>query len=97
MIIPIEVKGFNLQKSFGDVFKRASKQNSSGQLSQFERGRIIGMVEAGWSAKRVSRQLCRTNCVVRRCWDNGSQRCHLYEDQAQDTLDRPVIEKTATS
>ncbi|GFX90194.1 transposable element Tcb2 transposase [Trichonephila clavipes] len=26
-----------------------------------------------------------------------SERCHLHEDQAQDTLDRPVIEKTATS
>ncbi|GFV69293.1 transposable element Tcb1 transposase [Trichonephila clavipes] len=44
------------------------------QLSQFERGKIIGMMEAGWSA-----------------------RCHLHEDQAQDALDRPVVEKTATS
>ncbi|GFV78171.1 transposable element Tcb2 transposase [Trichonephila clavipes] len=39
------------------------------QLSQFERGRIIGMMEAGWSAKRVARQLGRSNCVVRRSWD----------------------------
>ncbi|GFU82930.1 transposable element Tcb1 transposase [Trichonephila clavipes] len=28
---------------------------------------------------------------------SGSKRCHLYEDQAQDALDRPVVEKTATS
>ncbi|GFV92590.1 hypothetical protein TNCV_1374411 [Trichonephila clavipes] len=28
---------------------------------------------------------------------SGSKRCHLHEDQAQDTLDRPVVEKTATS
>ncbi|GFX88964.1 transposable element Tcb2 transposase [Trichonephila clavipes] len=27
------------------------------QLSQFERGRIIGMMEAGWSARRVARPL----------------------------------------
>ncbi|GFX63228.1 transposable element Tcb2 transposase [Trichonephila clavipes] len=27
----------------------------------------------------------------------GSERCHLHEDQAQDALDRPVVEKTATS
>ncbi|GFY14135.1 uncharacterized protein TNCV_3613241 [Trichonephila clavipes] len=28
---------------------------------------------------------------------SGSERCHLHEDQAQDTLDRPVVEKTTTS
>ncbi|GFY24363.1 transposable element Tcb2 transposase [Trichonephila clavipes] len=39
------------------------------QLSQFERGRIIGMMEAGWSARRVARQLGRSDSVVRRCWD----------------------------
>ncbi|GFW61512.1 transposable element Tcb2 transposase [Trichonephila clavipes] len=39
------------------------------QLSQFERGKIIGMVEAGWSAGRVARQLGRSDCVGRRCWD----------------------------
>ncbi|GFY34250.1 uncharacterized protein TNCV_2505531 [Trichonephila clavipes] len=57
------------------------------QLLQFERGRIIGKIEAGWSARRVARQLGRSNCVVRRC-----QRYHLHEDQAQDALDRPVVE-----
>ncbi|GFW63865.1 transposable element Tcb2 transposase [Trichonephila clavipes] len=39
------------------------------QLSQFERGRIIGMMEAGWSARRVARQFGRSVCVMRRCWD----------------------------
>ncbi|GFX60490.1 uncharacterized protein TNCV_1182091 [Trichonephila clavipes] len=39
------------------------------QLSQFERGRIIGMMEIGWSARRVARQLGHSDCVVRRCWD----------------------------
>ncbi|GFX44826.1 transposable element Tcb2 transposase [Trichonephila clavipes] len=39
------------------------------QLSQFGRGRIIGMMEAGWSARRVAHQLGRSDCVVRRCWD----------------------------
>ncbi|GFW96218.1 transposable element Tcb1 transposase [Trichonephila clavipes] len=28
---------------------------------------------------------------------SGSERCHLHEDQAQDTLDSPVIQKTTTS
>ncbi|GFX04004.1 transposable element Tcb2 transposase [Trichonephila clavipes] len=36
------------------------------QLSLFERGRIIGMMEAGWSAKRVARQLGCSDCVILR-------------------------------
>ncbi|GFT47010.1 transposable element Tcb2 transposase [Trichonephila clavipes] len=43
------------------------------QLSQFERGRIIGMVEAGWSARRVARQFGSSDCVVRRCWSQWIQ------------------------
>ncbi|GFV99834.1 transposable element Tcb2 transposase [Trichonephila clavipes] len=39
------------------------------QLSQFQRGRIIGMMEAGWSAKRVARQLGLSDYFMRRCWD----------------------------
>ncbi|GFX00064.1 transposable element Tcb2 transposase [Trichonephila clavipes] len=38
------------------------------QLSQFEKGRIIGMIEAVGSARRVARQLVRSDCVVGRCW-----------------------------
>ncbi|GFX69887.1 transposable element Tcb1 transposase [Trichonephila clavipes] len=50
-------------------------------------------MEAGWSARRVARQLGRSDCVV----TTGSERCHLHEDQTQDALDRPVVEKTAAS
>ncbi|GFX93856.1 transposable element Tcb2 transposase [Trichonephila clavipes] len=39
------------------------------QQSQFERERINGMMEAEWSGRRVDRQLGRSDCVVRRCWD----------------------------
>ncbi|GFV70058.1 transposable element Tcb1 transposase [Trichonephila clavipes] len=63
------------------------------QLSQFERGRFIGMMEAGWSARQVARQLGRSDCVGA----SESEICHLHEDQAQNTLDRLVIEKTTTS
>ncbi|GFW88871.1 transposable element Tcb1 transposase [Trichonephila clavipes] len=49
-------------------------------------------MEAGWSARRVARHLDRSNCVV----SSRSEKCHLHEDQAQDVLDRPVIEKTTT-
>ncbi|GFT03864.1 transposable element Tcb2 transposase [Trichonephila clavipes] len=36
------------------------------QQSQFERERIIGMMEVGWSARRVARQLGRSDCVTSR-------------------------------
>ncbi|GFV68472.1 transposable element Tcb2 transposase [Trichonephila clavipes] len=39
------------------------------QLSQSERGRIITLMEAVWYARRVTRQLGRSDCVVKRCWD----------------------------
>ncbi|GFX82353.1 transposable element Tcb1 transposase [Trichonephila clavipes] len=65
------------------------------QLSQFERGRILGIMEAEWSSRRVSRHLGLTDYVVRRI--SGSERCHLHEGQARNALDRPVVEKTATS
>ncbi|GFW86617.1 uncharacterized protein TNCV_4334011 [Trichonephila clavipes] len=53
------------------AFRRFRRQYE--QLSQFERGRIIGVMEAGWSARQVARQLVRSDCVVRRCWDNWIQ------------------------
>ncbi|GFV48975.1 transposable element Tcb2 transposase [Trichonephila clavipes] len=55
------------------------------QLSQFETGRIIGIMEAGWSTRRVARQLGLSDCVVMKCWNQWiSERCHLLEDQAHD-------------
>ncbi|GFU89367.1 transposable element Tcb2 transposase [Trichonephila clavipes] len=39
------------------------------QLLQFGRTRIIGMMEAAWSTRREALQLGRSDCVVRRCWD----------------------------
>ncbi|GFX95613.1 transposable element Tcb2 transposase [Trichonephila clavipes] len=36
---------------------------------EHERGRIIGMMEAGWSVRQVVHQLGCSDCVVRRCWD----------------------------
>ncbi|GFU00682.1 uncharacterized protein TNCV_4818461 [Trichonephila clavipes] len=39
------------------------------QMSQFERGRIISMMEVGRSARRVTRQLGHSGCVERRFWD----------------------------
>ncbi|GFX52490.1 transposable element Tcb2 transposase [Trichonephila clavipes] len=46
--------------------KRARRHFS--QLSEFERGLIIGMKSAGWSMCRVAGQMDRSECAVRNCW-----------------------------
>ncbi|GFS99193.1 transposable element Tcb1 transposase [Trichonephila clavipes] len=38
------------------------------QLSEFERGQIIGMKTVGWSMRRVACHLDRSECAVRNCW-----------------------------
>ncbi|GFV85263.1 HTH_Tnp_Tc3_2 domain-containing protein [Trichonephila clavipes] len=47
--------------------KRARRHFS--QLSEFERGLIIEMKTAGWSARRVAGQVDRLECAVRNCWE----------------------------
>ncbi|GFT67694.1 HTH_Tnp_Tc3_2 domain-containing protein [Trichonephila clavipes] len=47
--------------------KRARRHFS--QLSEFERGLIIGMKTAGWSTRRVTSQVDRSECAVRNCWE----------------------------
>ncbi|GFY27374.1 HTH_Tnp_Tc3_2 domain-containing protein [Trichonephila clavipes] len=43
------------------------------QLSQFDKRRIIDVMEVGWSARRVAHQLVHSDCDVRRCWDQWIQ------------------------
>ena len=38
------------------------------QISEFDRGRIIGLKEAGWTNRRIARHLSRSNATIRRCW-----------------------------
>ncbi|GFT74049.1 uncharacterized protein TNCV_3707831 [Trichonephila clavipes] len=47
--------------------KRSRKHFS--QLSEFERGLIIGMKTAGWSTRRVAGLVDRLECAVRNCWE----------------------------
>ncbi|GFT34364.1 uncharacterized protein TNCV_3676971 [Trichonephila clavipes] len=61
----------HLQAEVDMPLRRFRRQHE--QMSQFERGRIIGMMEAGWSSRRVPRQLSHSKCVVRRCWDQWIQ------------------------
>ncbi|GFU00707.1 transposable element Tcb2 transposase [Trichonephila clavipes] len=65
------------------------------QLSQFERGKIIGMMEAGWSC---GRQLGRSDCAVRKCWDQWIREMSFTRRpgsgcprQTSRREDRPII------
>ncbi|GFY14553.1 HTH_Tnp_Tc3_2 domain-containing protein [Trichonephila clavipes] len=51
--------------------KRARRHFS--QLSEFERGLIIGMKTAGWSTHRVAGQVDRSECTVRNCWEQWTR------------------------
>ncbi|GFY01644.1 transposable element Tc1 transposase [Trichonephila clavipes] len=51
--------------------KRARRHFS--QLSEFERGLIIGMKTAGWLTRHVAGQVDRSECVVRNCWEQWTR------------------------
>ncbi|GFY13526.1 HTH_Tnp_Tc3_2 domain-containing protein [Trichonephila clavipes] len=51
--------------------KRARRHFS--QLSEFERSLIIGMKTAGWSTRRVTGQVDRSECAVRNCWEQWTR------------------------
>ncbi|GFV99653.1 uncharacterized protein TNCV_5080151 [Trichonephila clavipes] len=51
--------------------KRARRHFS--QLSEFEKGLIIGMKTAGWSTRRVAGQVDRSECAVRNCWEQWTR------------------------
>ncbi|GFV09733.1 transposable element Tcb1 transposase [Trichonephila clavipes] len=51
--------------------KRARRHFS--QLSEFERGLIIGMKTAGWSTRRVAVQVDLSECAVRNYWEQWTR------------------------
>ncbi|GFW44787.1 probable RNA-dependent RNA polymerase 1 [Trichonephila clavipes] len=64
----------NVEEDFGNrnmPGKRARRNFS--QLSEFERGLIIGMKTAGWLTRRVAVQVDRSECAVRNCWEQWTQ------------------------
>ncbi|GFW56550.1 transposable element Tc1 transposase [Trichonephila clavipes] len=48
------------------------------QLTDFDRGRIIGLREAGWSNRRIGRPLGRSDMVVARCWQQWITESRVY-------------------
>ncbi|GFX20959.1 transposable element Tc1 transposase [Trichonephila clavipes] len=51
--------------------KRARRHFS--QLSELERGLIIGLKTAGWSTRLVAGQVDRSECAVRNCWEQWTR------------------------
>ncbi|GFT85853.1 transposable element Tcb1 transposase [Trichonephila clavipes] len=51
--------------------KRARRHFS--QLSEFDRGQIIGMKTAGWSTSHVADQVDRSECAVGNCWEQWTR------------------------
>ncbi|GFX04259.1 uncharacterized protein TNCV_3974081 [Trichonephila clavipes] len=51
--------------------KRARRYFS--QLSEFQRGLIIGMKTAGWSMRRVAGQVDCSECAVGNCWEQWAR------------------------
>ncbi|GFT95046.1 transposable element Tcb2 transposase [Trichonephila clavipes] len=58
--------------------KRARRHFS--QLSEFERGLIIGMKTAGWSTRRVAGQVDRSECAVGNCWEQWAREVTRSKD-----------------
>ena len=62
------------------------------QLSEFKRGRVIGLKDAGWANWRIARHMGRSDAAIRRCWqewvDNGRFRRHNGSGRPMATTDR---------
>ncbi|GFV17463.1 HTH_38 domain-containing protein [Trichonephila clavipes] len=73
------------------------------QLTDFDRGRIIGLREAGWSNRRIGRHLGRSDMVVARCWQQWITEGRVHRrggsGRPRNTNDREdrAIRRVATS
>ncbi|GFX19956.1 integrase catalytic domain-containing protein [Trichonephila clavipes] len=73
------------------------------QLTDFDRGRIIGLREAGWSNRRIGRHLGRSDMVVARCWQQWITEGRVYRrggsGRPRNTNDREdrAIRRVTTS
>ncbi|GFU69332.1 transposable element Tcb1 transposase [Trichonephila clavipes] len=73
------------------------------QLTDFDRGRIISLREAGWSNRRIGRHLGRSDMVVARCWQQWITEGRVYRREGsgrpRNTNDREdrAIRRVATS
>ncbi|GFU18250.1 HTH_Tnp_Tc3_2 domain-containing protein [Trichonephila clavipes] len=74
------------------------------QLSEFERGRIIELKEAGWENRRIARYMGRGDAAIRRCWqewvEDGRFQCHDGSGRSRATADwedRLIVRSAVTA
>ncbi|GFX47732.1 HTH_Tnp_Tc3_2 domain-containing protein [Trichonephila clavipes] len=47
------------------------------QISEFERGCIIGLREEGWANRRIAGHMDRSDATIRRCWQEWEDNSRL--------------------
>ncbi|GFT32412.1 HTH_Tnp_Tc3_2 domain-containing protein [Trichonephila clavipes] len=74
------------------------------QLSEFERGSIIGLREGCWANRRIAGHIGRSDAVIRRCWkkwvDNGIFQYHDGSGRpwaTSDQEDRLIVRSAVTT
>ncbi|GFU75001.1 HTH_Tnp_Tc3_2 domain-containing protein [Trichonephila clavipes] len=74
------------------------------QLSEFERGRIIVLKEAGWIKRRIARHMGRSDVVIRRCCQEWVERGRFqrHDDSRRsrasaDQVDRLIVRSAVTA
>ncbi|GFV02946.1 hypothetical protein TNCV_2744091 [Trichonephila clavipes] len=83
----------NKGKAEVDILLRRHQRRNE-QLSEFEKGRNIRMMGAGWLTRQVAISVGRSDLTVK---NSGQKRSHLHGDQIWGRLDKPVVEQTFTS
>ncbi|GFY14978.1 HTH_Tnp_Tc3_2 domain-containing protein [Trichonephila clavipes] len=66
------------------------------QLTDFDRGRIIGLREAGWSNRRIGHPLGRSDMVVARCWQQWITEGRVYRRGGHPVPSRETIRRRLT-
>ncbi|GFY31786.1 HTH_38 domain-containing protein [Trichonephila clavipes] len=71
-------KAWMTTKLFNEWMPLRRNRRQYEQLTDFDRGRIIGLREAGWSNRRIGRHLGRSDMVVARCWQQWITEGRVY-------------------
>nr|XP_042913807.1 uncharacterized protein LOC122273897 [Parasteatoda tepidariorum] len=74
------------------------------KLSEFDRSRIIGLKEDGWTNRSIARHLSRSDAAIRRCWqgwlENGRVQCQDGSGRPRATTeseDRVIVRAAVTA
>ncbi|GFX76069.1 HTH_Tnp_Tc3_2 domain-containing protein [Trichonephila clavipes] len=98
---------FSPEKSYrttGSIASKRSNRYANGRRARkiraatdFDRGRIISLREAGWSNRRIGRHLGRSDMVVARVGNSGSQKVECTVAEGQDVPGTQMIARIVQS